>query len=103
MTEEVASKRQTSLEDAMSKLARSSGSPASNRSSRSKNNPFRQMSPQLSSQDPDDNGDDEFQMMVCCDSPDHHNEVENHDFEKISEHDEEEMGKKIEKRADLLA
>jgi len=32
-------------------------------------NPFRLMSPQLSSQDLDGEDEEEFQMMVCCDSP----------------------------------
>ena len=41
------------------------------------------MSPYLSSQgDENDNGGEEFQMMVCCDSPDNQDEVEN----QFSEH-----------------
>ena len=53
----------------MDLMAQLSASPSSSRSSRGGTNPFRQMSPQLSSQDIDDNGKDEFQMMLLCDSP----------------------------------
>ena len=116
MLSEVTKQRKTSNEDlgqgdcpSQRVLARLSGSGASNRSSRgAENNPFRQMSPQLSSQgDNFENGgedDDEFQMMVCCDSPDCQDEVKNQfKMQHLSEIDEEENRERVEKKADLLA